>query len=74
MDEAFDCRSKNRPQASRSEAIGRRELASLLEEIRARTPSPFEVVEAVRRVAASELSPCRLDEISRTIHALYRPR
>jgi hypothetical protein len=74
MDEGFDCRSKNRPQASRNEAVGRSEIATFLEEIRSRTPSPLEVVEAVRRVAASELSPCRLDEISRTIHALYRSR
>ena len=63
MDEGFDCRSKNRPQASRNEAVGRSEIASFLEEIGSRTPSPLEVVEAVRRVAASELSPCRLDEI-----------
>jgi hypothetical protein len=58
----------------RPETSARGELAALIDEIRAVTPSPAEVIEAVRRAAAGDLSPRRLDEIARTIHALYRAR
>jgi hypothetical protein len=52
----------------------RRELVQLLAEIRSRTPSPAQVVEAVRNAAAGELSDSSLDQIARDIHALYRRR
>jgi hypothetical protein len=74
---AYGCRGSDREYRApplRGEMGGRHELALLLEEIRARAPSPDEVFEAVRRAAAGELSPPRLEEIARSIDALFRMR
>jgi hypothetical protein len=57
-----------------SRGIDREELTRLLDDIRSPIPSAAEVVEVVRSAAAGELSPCRLDQIARDIHALYRHR
>jgi len=60
--------------APASRGIGRDELRRLLDDIRSPTPSAAEVIEVVRIAAAGDLSPCRLDQIARDIHALYRHR
>lgn len=52
----------------------RREVSTLLEEIKAPWPSPDSVFEAVRRAAGRDLGPERLARIRADILALYGAR
>ena len=50
----------------------RREIMTLLEEIRSDQPSPGEVLNAIRRASNGELTAERLHRIAGSVLALYR--